>query len=87
MIFKLDPQFAVVFAPVAEALAAATLPAIGDVASRRIAFEAFQRRMHEALPMPTDVVTQDFEAVAADGARLLLRWYVKTGSADRKSVV
>jgi acetyl esterase/lipase len=86
MTFKLDPQFAVVFAPVAEALAAATLPAIGDVASRRIAFEAFQRRMHDALPSAADVVTQDFEAIASDGARLLLRWYVKTGSAPGAAV-
>ena len=86
MSFKLDPQFATVFAPVAEALATATLPAVGDIASRRTAFEAFQRRMHDALPMPTDVVTQDFEAVAADGARLLLRWYIKTGSAPGAAV-
>ena len=86
MSFKLDPQFALVFAPIAEALAAATLPALGDVASRRISFEAFQRRMHDALPMPTDVVTRDFEAVAPDGARLLLRWYVKTGSTPGAAV-
>ena len=36
--------------------------------------------------MPTDVVTRDFEAVAPDGARLLLRWYVKTGSAPGAAV-
>lgn len=86
MTFKLDPAFAVVFAPFAAALAASTLPTTGDIAARRAAFEAFQRTMHEALPKPTDVVTTDYEAITSDGARLLLRWYVKAGSAPGAAV-
>lgn len=86
MSFKLDPEFAAVFVPFAAALASATVPAIGDVKSRRTAFEAFQRTMHDALPMPKDVVTKDFEVACPDGARLMLRWYVKEGSSPGSSV-
>lgn len=86
MSFKLDREFAAVFAPFAAAMAAATVPALGDVKSRRAAFEAFQRKMHDMLPMPDDVVTKDFEVTSPDGARLLLRWYVKEGNPPGSAV-
>jgi acetyl esterase/lipase len=86
MSFNLDPEFAAVFAPFAQALAAATLPEVGDIESRRVTFEAFQRRMHETLAMPSDVVMTDFEVVAQDGTRLLLRWYEKEGAAPGSAV-
>jgi acetyl esterase/lipase len=86
MTFKLDSEFAAVFGPVAEALASAVAPPVGDIESRRAAFEAFQRRSHEALPMPADVTVKDFVAVAADGTQLMLRWYEKEGSSPGSAV-
>lgn len=86
MAFTLDPEFAAVFAPFAEAIARSTPPAAGDVPSRRAAFESFQRAMHAALPMPDDVTITDYAVTAADGAKLLLRWYTKTGSQPGSAV-
>ncbi|MFT4562103.1 MAG: acetyl esterase/lipase [Gammaproteobacteria bacterium] len=86
MTFKLDLEFAAVFAPFADALASAPLPAVGDIETRRETFEAFQRKMHDQLPMPSDVVIKDFEVATEDGARLLLRWYAKEGSLPGSAV-
>jgi acetyl esterase/lipase len=78
--FELDPEFAAVFAPFAEALESAELPPVGDIETRRTNLEAFQRRAHEALPGVDDVKTTDYKVKAGDGAELLLRWYEKDDS-------
>lgn len=80
MAFKLDAEFAAVFAPIAEARAAATPPTLGDVARRREIVEPMQISLHNALPMPNDVSITDYETSTPDGAKLLLRWYAKKNS-------
>lgn len=87
MTLMLDEEFAARFAPFAAALAGATLPPPGDVAARRTAFETFQRRAHDALLAPDDVDTRDYSVTTSDGARLLLRWYTKRGSAPGSAVL
>ncbi len=38
MTFTLDPEFAQAIGPMAEAMAAAPPPAVGDIATRRVVF-------------------------------------------------
>src|SRR6266516_2112160 len=80
MAFALDPEFAAAMAPFAEAMAEEVPLPPGDVESRRVAVEALQTQMHNALPMPHDVTIEDFQTTTDDGAKLLLRWYAKDGS-------
>lgn len=86
MPFELDKEFAAVFAPMAEARAAATPPAVGDVETRRGLVEPMQTALHNALPIPSDVTITDYETEAKDGAKLLLRWYAKKDSAPGSAV-
>ncbi|MEU0797081.1 alpha/beta hydrolase [Amycolatopsis sp. NPDC005961] len=81
MTFTVDPQVAAILAPMAEAMAAAPHPAVGDVATRRVALEAMMAETAALQPTPADVTTTDFHAVAGDGAKVLLRWYAKDGAA------
>jgi acetyl esterase/lipase len=64
----------------------APLP-VGDVENRRTLIEAVHAKIDAAQPMPDDVVIKDFETTAADGAKLLLRWYAKEGSAPGSAVL
>jgi acetyl esterase/lipase len=79
--FTVDPQVAAILAPMAEAMAAAPHPAVGDVATRRVALEAMMAETAALQPTPADVTTTDFHAVAGDGTKVLLRWYAKDGAA------
>lgn len=81
MTFTVDPQVAAILAPMAEAVAAAPHPAVGDIATRRVALEAMMAETAALQPTPADVTVTDFHAVAGDGAKVLLRWYAKDGSA------
>lgn len=81
MTFTLDPQVAAILAPMAEAMAAAPHPAVGDIQSRRVTLEAMMAQTAALQPTPDDVTITDFYAVAEDGAKTLLRWYVKDGAA------
>lgn len=80
MAFQIDPEIAAAMAPRMAALADITLPAAGDVAGRRTMIEQIMADVSAAQPMPDDVTTTDFHATAADGAAILLRWYVKDGA-------
>jgi acetyl esterase/lipase len=60
---------------------------VGDVQSRRRMMEPLHARLDTAQPIPDDVVVKDFEATAADGAKLLLRWYAKQGAAYGPAVL
>ena len=86
MPFELDSEFAIAFEPIAQARAAATPPVVGDVAARRDIVEPMQTALHNVLPMPSDVTIIDYETVATDGTKLLLRWYAKNGSAPGSAV-
>jgi acetyl esterase/lipase len=79
--FTVDPQVAAILAPMAEAMADAPHPAVGDVATRRVALEAMMAETAALQPTPADVTTTDFHAVAGDGTKVLLRWYAKDGAA------
>ncbi|MFJ9787316.1 alpha/beta hydrolase [Amycolatopsis sp. NPDC101161] len=81
MTFTVDPQVAAILAPMAEAMAAAPHPAVGDIATRRVALEAMMAETAALQPTPADVTVTDFHAVAGDGAKVLLRWYAKDGAA------
>lgn len=81
MTFTVDSQVAAVLAPMAEAMADAPHPAVGDIATRRVALEAMMAETAALQPTPADVTSTDFHAVAGDGTKVLLRWYVKDGSA------
>jgi acetyl esterase/lipase len=79
--FTVDSQVAAILAPMAEAMADAPHPAVGDVATRRVALEAMMAQTAALQPTPADVTTSDFHAVAGDGTKVLLRWYAKDGAA------
>jgi acetyl esterase/lipase len=79
--FTVDPQVAAILAPMAEAMADAPHPAVGDVATRRVALEAMMAQTAALQPTPADVTTTDFHTVAEDGTKVLLRWYAKEGAA------
>jgi len=79
--FTVDPQVAAILAPMAEAMADAPHPAVGDIATRRVALEAMMAETAALQPTPADVTTTDFHAVAGDGTKVLLRWYAKDGAA------
>jgi acetyl esterase/lipase len=79
--FTVDPQVAAILAPMAEAMAGAPHPAVGDVATRRVALEAMMAQTAAMQPTPADVTVTDFHAVAGDGTKVLLRWYAKDGAA------
>jgi acetyl esterase/lipase len=81
MTFNLDPQVAAVLAPMAEAMADAPYPPVGDVETRRTMLEAMMAETAALQPMPADVTITDFNAIANDGTKVLLRWYVKAGAA------
>ena len=81
MTFTVDPQVAAILAPMAEAMADAPHPAVGDIATRRVALEAMMAETAALQPTPADVTTTDFHAVAGDGTKVLLRWYAKDGAA------
>jgi acetyl esterase/lipase len=75
--FTVDPQLSTILAP----MAGIPQPAAGDVEGRRAVLEAMMAQTAALQPTPGDVVTTDFHAVAEDGAKILLRWYAKTGAA------
>jgi acetyl esterase/lipase len=79
MSFTLDPAVAKALEPMAAAMADAIPPPAGDVDSRRPVLEGIMAKTAQAQPLPTDLKTTDFHATAADGADVLLRWYVKEG--------
>jgi acetyl esterase/lipase len=79
MSFTLDPAVAKALEPMASAMADAIPPPVGDVDSRRPVLEAIMAETAEAQPLPTDLKRTDFHATVADGADVLLRWYVKEG--------
>ncbi|MEU8660567.1 alpha/beta hydrolase [Actinoplanes philippinensis] len=75
MTLNLDPEFAAVFAPMAQAMASVTSPAIGDVAARRAIWEPIIGTASAAQPMPDDVTSTEYHATGTDGVPVLLRWY------------
>jgi acetyl esterase/lipase len=87
MAFTLDPAVAKALEPMAAAMADAVPPPVGDVGSRRPVLDAIMAQTAAAQPIPTDVKTTDFQATGADGADVLLRWYVKEGGATGPAVL
>jgi acetyl esterase/lipase len=82
-----DPEFAQGFAPMAEAMAHATPPAVGDVPARRAMWEPIIGAASAAQPIPTDVTTAEHHATADDGTQITMRWYAKTGAAAGSAVL
>ncbi|MCZ1004130.1 alpha/beta hydrolase [Streptomyces mirabilis] len=82
-----DPEFAQVFAPMAEAMAHATPPEVGDVPARRALWEPIIGAASAAQPIPTDVTTAEHHATADDGTQITMRWYAKTGAAAGPAVL
>lgn len=82
-----DPEFAQVFAPMAETMAHATPPAVGDVPARRAMWERIIGAASAAQPIPTDVTTAEHHATADDGTQITMRWYAKTGAAAGPAVL
>ncbi|MFI9562937.1 alpha/beta hydrolase [Streptomyces rishiriensis] len=82
-----DPEFAQVFAPMAEAMAHVTPPAVGDVPARRAMWEPIIGAASAAQPIPTDVTTAEHHATADDGTQITMRWYTKTGAAAGPAVL
>ena len=70
MTFTVDPQVAAILAPMAEAMAAAPHPAVGDIATRRVALEAVMAETAALQPTPADVTVTGFHAVAGGFAYL-----------------
>jgi len=80
MSLRFDPEFAQVFAAMAETLAGATPPPVGDVAARRAMWEPLIGAASAAQPVPADVTTTDHHATADDGTKITMRWYTRTGA-------
>ncbi|MEU6392328.1 alpha/beta hydrolase [Streptomyces sp. NPDC046939] len=80
MSLSLDPEFARVFAPMAEAMAGATPPPVGDIAARRAMWEPIIGAASAAQPTPADVTTTEYYATTDDTTRITMRWYAKTGA-------
>jgi acetyl esterase/lipase len=80
MSFTFDPEFAAAIAPMGEAMANATPPAIGDIEARRALWEPIIGGADAAQPIPADVKTADHYATADDGAQITVRWYVTDGA-------
>jgi acetyl esterase/lipase len=80
MTFTLDPEVAAALAPMGEAMAATTPPAVGDIAGRRAIWEPILAAAGAALPIPADVTTTDVEIPTDDGATITARWYVQDGA-------
>ena len=78
MSFTYDPEFAAAIAPMSEAMADATPPAVGDIDGRRALWEAIIGSADVAQPIPGDVTATERYATAEDGTRITMRWYVKT---------
>ena len=87
MAFMLDPEVAVALEPMAAAMANMVPPLVGDVQSRHPMIEDVMAQTAAAQPMPTDVRVTDFYASVADGAKVLLRWYVKDDVPPRPAVL
>ncbi|MEU9186245.1 alpha/beta hydrolase [Streptomyces sp. NPDC048484] len=80
MSLSLDPEFAQVFAAMAESMAGATPPPVGDVAARRAMWEPIIGAASAAQPVPADVTTTEYYATADDGTKITMRWYARTGA-------
>ena len=78
MSLSFDPEFAQVFAAMAEAMSGATHPPVGDVAARRAMWEPIIGAASAAQPVPADVTTTEYYATADDGTKITMRWYAKT---------
>jgi hypothetical protein len=61
MSFSLDPEVAAALAPMGEAMAATTPPAVGDIDGRRAMWEPILAAVSTALQIPADVTTKDVE--------------------------
>jgi hypothetical protein len=77
MSFTYDPEFAAAVAPMSQAMANATPPAVGDIDGRRALWEAIIGNADVAQPIPGDVTATEQYATAEDGTRITMRWYVK----------
>jgi acetyl esterase/lipase len=80
MSLSFDPEFAQVFAAMAEGMAGATHPPVGDVAARRAMWEPIIDAASAAQPVPADVTTTEYYATADDGTKITMRWYATTGA-------
>jgi len=87
MTLNLDPEVAAAHAPMGEAMAATTPPAVGDITGRRAMWEPILALASAALPTPADVTITDHQVPTGDGAQITVRWYAKDGAATGPAVV
>jgi acetyl esterase/lipase len=81
MPLHMDPEVAAALAPIAEAAAAVTPPAVGDWQTRREGVDALLSAYTGAWPSPPDVTVEELHATAQDGTSIPMRLYRKDGSA------
>lgn len=87
MALSLDPALAAALAPMAEAMADTTPPAVGDVEGRRALWEPIIAQANAAPGTPADVTIADHRAISADRTELRLRWFAKKGSSPGAAVL
>jgi acetyl esterase/lipase len=87
MSLTLDPEVAEAMAPMAEAMAGMTPPAVGDVGARRALWEPILDASGKAQPIPEDVTTHDYVATTDDGAQITMRWYAKNDTTPGSAVL
>ncbi|PZF59384.1 alpha/beta hydrolase [Curtobacterium sp. MCBD17_013] len=80
MALELDPEVAIAMAPMGQAMASTTLPAVGDVEGRRMMWEPILAAASDAVPASPDVTVTERTIPTADGATITARWYVKEGA-------
>lgn len=86
MPLTLDPEIAVLFAALADA-PAATPTERGDAIGLRDAANAGLEQMNLIEPESPNVTRADHFVETADGSRILVRWYRRTGQQTRSAVV
>nr|WP_205856707.1 alpha/beta hydrolase fold domain-containing protein [Phytoactinopolyspora endophytica] len=87
MTLNLDPEVAAALAPMGEAMAATTPPAVDDITGRRAMWEPILAAASAALPTPADVTITDHQVPTGDGAHITVRWYAKDGAAAGPAAV
>jgi acetyl esterase/lipase len=78
--WELDHEVAQALAPIAAAMAEQAPPAVGDVATRRVAVEGLLGAFFSALPASDDVKVAEYQVAAQDGHPIPLRLYTKAGA-------
>ncbi len=84
---SMDPETAVAMEAFRAEQGDAPLPAVGDVAARRVASDQRAALLGAAQPQVAGVTRSDHVMITSDGAEILLRWYAPAGATGGAAVL